>query len=435
MRQMNKMLALILVVLLAACGGNAGSSNDGKSEESGQPGQSAGVKRGPVNITFTIFDDGVNVDRNLVEEFNRTHPDIQVTYQPVPSSELKDRLTTWLATGDDSLDVIGVDVVWPSQFAKTGWIRSLDEFMDEDMKKAFTDGTFLAGPVDVVTVNGQIVAIPWNSTAGMLYYRKDLLEAEGLPLPRTWDELIAVAEQVAQKYGMSGYVGQYKQFEGLVCNILEMMKSHGGNFLDENGNVVFHSEENKKALETLLRLKTVMPEGVVSYQEKESQETFLNGGAVFLRTWNSFWANVEAEDSPLKGKVGVTTLPAGENGTPASTLGGWNLAISAYSKYPKEAFTFIKWLADAEQQKVKALEGGRLPTLAALYEDEEIISANPTIRDFYQVLQYGVSRPKTANYGEVSELIQDEIMRFYMGQKSVDQTLADLHASLEEAVR
>jgi multiple sugar transport system substrate-binding protein len=388
-----------------------------------------------VNITFTIFDDGVNVDRNLVEEFNRTHPDIQVTYQPVPSSELKDRLTTWLATGDDSLDVIGVDVVWPSQFAKTGWIRSLDEFMDEDMKKAFTDGTFLAGPVDVVTVNGQIVAIPWNSTAGMLYYRKDLLEAEGLPLPRTWDELIAVAEQVAQKYGMSGYVGQYKQFEGLVCNILEMMKSHGGNFLDENGNVVFHSEENKKALETLLRLKTVMPEGVVSYQEKESQETFLNGGAVFLRTWNSFWANVEAEDSPLKGKVGVTTLPAGENGTPASTLGGWNLAISAYSKYPKEAFTFIKWLADAEQQKVKALEGGRLPTLAALYEDEEIISANPTIRDFYQVLQYGVSRPKTANYGEVSELIQDEIMRFYMGQKSVDQTLADLHASLEEAVR
>lgn len=433
---MKKLLALILVAVLAACGGNAGTEHGGESAKtSGGSAPSGGESREPVNITFTIFDDGINVDRKLVEEFNRTHPDIQVTYRPLPAGELKDRLTTWLATGDDSLDVIGVDVVWPSQFAKAGWIRPLDEFMDEDMKQGLTDGTFLAGPVDAVTVDGKIVAIPWNSTAGMLYYRKDLLEAENLPVPRTWDELIATAEQVGQKYGMNGYVGQYKQFEGLVCNVLELMKSHGGQFLDADGNVVFNSAENGKALETLLRLKTVMPEGVTSYQEKESQETFLGGGAVFLRTWNSFWANVEMDDSPLKGKVGVATLPAGENGTPASTLGGWNLAVSAFSKHPQEAFTFIRWMAAAEQQKVKALEGGRLPTLAALYEDEEIVAANPTIRDFFEILRYGVSRPKAANYGEVSELIQEEITRLYLEQKTVEQTLADLHARLVETVQ
>ena len=408
------MLMLMVTVVLVACGGNNGNhdSNAGKEgggERTGSSGggssPSGGESKGTVNITFTIFDDGINVDRKLVDEFNRTHPDIQVTYQPLPAGELKDRLTTWLASGDDSLDVIGIDVVWPSEFARAGWIRPLEAFMDDDLKKAFTDGTFLAGPVDVVTVDGKVVAIPWNSTAGLLYYRKDLLEAENLPVPKTWDELIATAEQVAQKYGIHGYVGQYKQFEGLVCNILELMKSHGGNFLDADGNVIFNSGENRKALETLLRLKTVMPDGVTSYQEKESQETFLGGNAVFLRTWNSFWANVEMDDSPLKGKVGVATLPAGENGSPASTLGGWNLAISAYSKHPREAFEFIRWMAAAEQQKVKALEGGRLPSLAALYEDEEIVSANPTIRDFFEILRYGVSRPKAANYGRVSEII------------------------------
>jgi ABC-type glycerol-3-phosphate transport system substrate-binding protein len=175
----------------------------------------------------------------------------------------------------------------------------------------------------------------------------------------------------------------------------------------------------------------VMPSGVNSYQEKESQETFLNENAVFMRNWNSVWALAENEESPVKGKVGVVPLPQGENGKNVASLGGWNLAISKHSKYPNEAFEFIKWMTDAKQQKVKAIEGGRLPTDASLYEDEEVIAKNPSFKEFYGVLTNGVSRPISPQYGKVSEAIQMEISAAFNGQKPVEKALEDLQKQLE----
>lgn len=419
-------IALVLLgMVLAGCS----SQDSGSSGASGKAGE---AKEGKVNITFTIFDDGVGVDRKLTEEFNKTHPDIEVTYRPIPSGELRDRLTTWLAAQDDSLDVLGIDVVWPTEFAKAGWILPLDEMMDEAMKSRVKND-LLPGPVNAVTVDGKIYAIPWNSQGGLLYYRKDILEKEGLAPPKTWDELIAQAKELSQKYNINGFVGQYKQYEGLVCNVLELFESYGGHFLDDGGKPVVNSPQNVKAMKTMMALKEFMPAGVNTYQEKESQETFLSGGAVFLRSWNSAWPLVEG--SQVKDKVGIAPLPQGDGGKHVSTLGGWNLAIAKNSKHPKQAYEFIRWLSEKEQQKVKAIDGGRLPTDKSLYQDQEVIAKNPAFKDFYDILIGGVSRPKSAKYGKVSEAIQQEVSLAFNGQKTPEQALADLQKKLEESAK
>lgn len=392
----------------------------------------AGNEEGkPVEITFTIFDDGLGVDKKLVDEYNKSQSDVKVTYKPVPSSELKDRLTTWLAAKDESLDVIALDIVWISEFARAGWIQPVDKLMDNAYKDK-VNKDLLKGPLEAMSYNDSMYALPWNSSAGMLYYRKDILEQEGLTPPQTWDELYTQAKQLGEKHKINGYVGQYKQFEGIVANTLELMESYNGHFLDASGKPVVNSPENLKALQMMLKLKEVMPDGANTYMEKESQETFLSGNAVFLRAWNSAWPLVEKDGSAVKGKVDVVPLPKGENGQPASTLGGWNLAIANTSKHPKEAFEFMKWLMDAKQQKVKAIEAGRLPTDISLYEDEEIKTKNPSFIPFYKVLTNGVSRPKSASYGKVSEAIQQEMSLAFNGVKTPDQALADLQKALEE---
>jgi multiple sugar transport system substrate-binding protein len=411
---------LMLAFVVSGCAGTGNQAG---------PSGDAGAKK--VNLTFTIFDDGVGVDRKLVEEFNKTHPNIQVTYKPLPAGELRDRLTTWLAAKDESLDVLGIDVVWPSEFARAGWIVPLDDLMDASMKDKTKTG-YLQAPLNAVTVDGKIYGLPWNSTGGLLYYRKDILEKEGLQPPKTWDELIAQAETLGKKNNINGFVGQYKQYEGLVTNVLEFFESYNGHILDDKGKPIVNSPENLKALNTMLKLKPFMPAGVNTYQEKESQETFINGNAVFLRSWNSAWPLIEKEGSQVKGKAGIAPLPKGDNGKDVSTLGGWNLAISKFSKHPKESFEFIKWMTDAQQQKVKAIDGGRLPTDKSLYQDKDVLAKNPAFKDFYDVLTGGVSRPKSAKYGKVSEAIQMEISAAFNGQKKPEQALADLQKKLED---
>lgn len=413
-------IGLGLAVFLTACG--RGTS----------PGGSAGSNQSaaPVHIVFSTFNDGIGVDKKLVDDFNASHPNIQVEYRAVASSDQHDRFVTWLGAQDSSLDVLALDVVWPAEFAAAGWIRPLDEFMDASFNQKLKDD-FLPSTVEVDTVGGKLYAIPWNTNGGLLFYRKDILEKAGLKPPQTWEELLADARIVQAQDHVKGYVGQLARYEGLTCNAQEIFASYGGGFYDANGQPVVDSPANRKALAMLVRMqKDIMPEGITTYQEKQSADTFLSGNAVFLRNWTYVWALAEKPDSAIKGKVGMVPLPAGEGGRHASTLGGWNLAISAYSKHPKEAWEFIRWMTDSHAQKVKAVEGGRLPTLKSLYRDPDVLAKNPAFKDWYEVLINGVSRPKTANYAKVSDAIQEEISLALSGQKTSDQALADLQQRL-----
>lgn len=404
-------------LILSGCSSDTSSSNNGVKE-----------------ITFTIFNDGVGLDKKLVDQFNTSQNKIHVTYRPVAAPEFQDRLTTWLAAKDDSLDVVGLDVVWTSQFAKAGWIIPIEDSLSNDMKNTIKSN-YLEAPLKAQTVNGKLYALPWNTNGGLIYYRKDLLEKHGYKPPKTLEELIQQAEDISKKEKINGFVGQFKRYEGLVADTTEFFAAYGGEFLDENGKAAANSPQNLEALKAMLRLKKVMPEGVNTYTEKESQETFLNGNAVFLRAWTNVWNLAQANDSKVKDKVGMIPFPGNGNVKAVSALGGWNLAVSSYSKNKEAAIQFIEWLSAKERQKVKAIDGGRLPVLKDLYQDKDVIVKNPAFKDFYDVLVNGVMRPKVANYSKVSDLIQNEISLAFMGQKAPDQALADMQKTLEEQIK
>ncbi|GAA3238949.1 hypothetical protein GCM10020256_59710 [Streptomyces thermocoprophilus] len=128
-----------------------------------------------------------------------------------------------------------------------GWIRPLE-------RGRFPLDSFLPPVVGTATYDGRLYAVPYVTNAGLLLYRKDVLDREGLPPPRTWAELERDARTVAPKYGLDGYAGQFLPYEGLTVNAAEAVYSAGGTILgDEGARVTVDSAAAREGIGFLVR--------------------------------------------------------------------------------------------------------------------------------------------------------------------------------------
>ena len=230
----------------------------------------------------------------LLDKFNKQNKgEIEATLREMPAnaSTHYDKLTTEFQAGGGDIDVIGGDVIWAIQFAAQGYIMDLsDAFPESEQKK------FLPGPLSAMEYEGGVYGIPWFTDAGILYYRKDLLEQAGFSgPPETWDELKEMALKTAQDTGTkNGFVFQGMNYEGGVCNGCEHIWTHGGEVLSNvtSGDVVIDSPEALAAMETYRSMVAdgVAPQAVANYDETTSEPVFGAGDAVFLRDWPGFYA-------------------------------------------------------------------------------------------------------------------------------------------------
>jgi trehalose/maltose transport system substrate-binding protein len=158
-----------------------------------------------------------------------------------------------------------------------------------------------------------------------------------------------------------------------------------------------------------------------------------------MRNWPYAWPLMNAKDSPVKDKVGVAPLPkGGEDGKPTSTLGGWQLAVSKYSKSPEVAKDLVRHLTSMEEQKRRAVVGGFNPTIDALYKDEEVLKANPFFGELYETFVNAVARPARATgvrYNQVSAEFWNAVHATLAGDGDAKTNLASLEKTLERVSR
>ena len=149
------------------------------------------------------------------------------------------------------------------------------------------------------------------------------------------------------------------------------------------------------------------PAGVVTYQEPESLDVFLQGKAVFHRNWPYAWeVSNDPERSRIAGSVGISRLPHFKGNRSYSTLGGWQVGISSYSENREAAWTLAKFLTTEKVQKLLAIKSGKAPTRKALYNDSGILKANPHFSDMKDVFLTSYPRPRTPLYPAVSNVLQ-----------------------------
>jgi trehalose/maltose transport system substrate-binding protein len=359
----------------------------------------------------------------------------KVTVVPMPSSTTDQfgQYKLWLAAGNSDIDVYQTDVIWAPQLA--------DQFLD--LTDTAKDVAKLHFPsiIESQTTNGKLVALPFFTDAPALYYRKDLLEKYKIAPPKTWDEMAAAAKTVLdgeKSADLQGFVFQGNAYEGLTCDALEWVKSNGGGQIVEPDGTI--SINNPKAAAALERAKswigTISPKGVLAYQEEESRGVWQLGNSVFMRNWPYAFALGNGADSKVKDKFDVVPLPSGgEGGGSAATLGGWNLAVSKYSKAPDEAKKLVMYLASAEVQKANALENSHLPTIEAVYDDADVAKTQPVLVKWKAIFQAAVPRPSAptkVKYNEVSSLFWSAVHDTLSGNGSAADNLTTLEVKLTE---
>jgi trehalose/maltose transport system substrate-binding protein len=357
---------------------------------------------------------------------------------PQSTSDILGLFRQMFAAKSTDLDILNVDVVWP------GIIK--DHLLDLTPYAKGAEKEHFPAIVANNTVGGKLLAMPWFTDAGVLYYRKDLLAKYSEKPPTTWDELTATAKKVMdgeRKAGngdMQGFVFQAKAYEGLTCDALEWVASHGGgSIVDATGKVTINNPKAAKALTTAAGwIGTIAPTGVLNYGEEDARGVFQKGNSVFMRNWPYAWSLSQGADSPVKGKVGVVALPKGGDGKTAAALGGWQLAVSKYSKNQKEAADLVMYLTSKEVQKDRAVRGSYNPTIVSLYKDADVLKANPFFGDLYDTFVGAVPRPATitgVKYNEVSAAFWNTAHDVLSGTAKADEGLKKLETKIESIRR
>jgi len=418
--------AVSLSLALGACSSKENSETSTKVSGTG--------KDEKVTIVYSRGKDQTKGTEKMVEAFEKSHPNIDIKFKEMPndSGQQHDAYITALNAKSAEIDVFDMDVVWPAEFAQADYVMPLDRFIQQD---GIDLNEYNQGALAAAQFNGKQWAMPKFIDAGLLYYRTDLVKEE--EVPKTWDELIAAAKEKKGEGGTKfGYVMQAKQYEGLVCNAIEFVAAYGGKFINEKNEVVINSPEAIKGLKKLVEVATsdFVPGNVTTFTEVESDQAFVEGQTPFLRNWPYEYASANDKDkSKVAGKVAIAPLPKGDAGS-AAALGGWMAGINKYSKHPKEAWEFLKFMAGAEGQKIDAIYGGHAPTITKLFEDQEILDANPSFADknFQEGLNAAVPRPVAANYQEISEIIQIHVSKAIAGEETVEDAVKNMEKEMNE---
>lgn len=376
------------------------------------------------------------VDRSVFEVFTqKTGIRVDFISGPESMTERLELYEHYLAARSSTPDVYYIDVVWPAVLA--------DQVVDLNQYLAKEAGDELETQVRNDTVNGRLTSMPFNTELGVLYYRADLLRKYGYRNPpATWDELekMAARIQAAERAGGNkdfwGYVWQGSAYEGLTCNALEWQASYGGgNLIEPNGSVTVN---NPRAIEAIQRARrwigTISPPSVVAFKEQDSRNVLHAGNAAFERDW--LWRQFSEESliPNSKAMIAIALLPGGSAGR-ASTLGGQSLAISKYSKHPREAAELIRYLTGHDEQLTLWKKHAMLPTRREFYASPEYLQDRPGVAELWKELgSVAVARPSTvsgAHYDEVSRAYFSSVHSILAGEQDASKAMSELQVKLE----
>jgi trehalose/maltose transport system substrate-binding protein len=365
----------------------------------------------------------------VIKKWNAAHPNEQVQLLELPEAAdaQRSQFVTNLQAKSDRFDVLGIDVIWTAEFAKSNWLLELDRGqlpLDQMLKPAVDTGVF----------EGKLWAVPYDTNGGLLFYRKDILDKAGRQPPKNFDELKALCP-LARQNNMGCYSGQFAKYEGLTVNFAEAVQGAGGEIMTDNGTKAALGAPAVQGLSVLADgfRQGWIPKEAITYKEEESRRAFMSGDLLFLRNWPYVYGLASEADpaNKVRGKFGIAPL-SGITGPGSSSLGGLNLAVSAFSKKQKTAVEFVKFATNEENSKEMVGLTGNAPAWTSLYDDPDLVKKFPHLPVLKEGLLSAKPRPVTPYYQEVTSAIQDAAYAALQGQKPPEQAVNDLTTRLNE---
>ncbi len=371
---------ILLSSVLAACGTSSAST-------------------GPVTLNFYLYPDTSGATQTAINNCDaQSHGKYKISYQLLPtgSDDQRLQLVRRLAAHDSTIDIMGLDVTWEPEFANAGWIVP---WTGADKTQA-EDGT-LPAALDTAIWKGKLVAVPDNSNTQLLWYDSALVKTP----PKTWAQMLADAAQL-KKEGKPHYIEiQGAQYEGATVWFNTMVASAGGTILNAAATKPVLGAPAVKALSIMHQL-AIGPGADPSLDvqmENQNRLAMEAGTAAFELNYPFVYPAMKLDNPKLFKTFKWALYPEVTPGVPAKvTIGGIDLAVSAYSQHKALAFQAALCLRDKQNQIIGANVGGVPPTITSLYNNPALFKDYPFHADILNALEHASVRPKTPVYQVVS---------------------------------
>lgn len=394
--------------LLAACG-TTGSSPS--TSAGGGAGASAGSQAGKT-IRYNAVAEPISdyIRTKVVPDFTQA-TGINVQIDTTDYVKLHDKEVLDLQA--DKYDVFQVDQVWLQSYAKSGFLEPLDSFLSADLKKSFYEGLLKIGNLD-----GKQWVLPLSAIPVDYYYRKDILESQGLKPADTWDDVLSIAQatSTADRYG---FAVRGERGNPITWTWLPMLWAFGGKEFDDSGQPVYNSDAGVASVEFFKKLNATSAPGWLSAQDVAG---LLQQDKAVQTTLMSVYNGAMDDESASKvvGKIEFGEMPKQEKR--ATILGMWTIGINSKSKNKDAAWQFVEYLSKPDVAKQMAFEGVVGATQPATYQDPK---APRYFAVLGKVLEYASPPPLIPKAEEWFNITGTELQNALSGQKSPKQAMDD----------
>lgn len=352
---------------------------------------------------------------------------INLSFEKFSTNERKELLARYLRSKNNRIDIFSVDQIWVPRFAR--WGVPLHKYIDSS-----EINSIIPNALETCYYKDTLVAIPLYIDIALMLYRDDLLKRfsdydkikKSINHSITWEEFI----KLSRRFNINSnpfYIFQADDYEGLICSFTELMSNQNKAFVEKNGKVNLNSPEGKKSLQLLVDLVNnynASPKSVTYLKENESYRIFGKNNGVFLRSWSSMIDDEnEFIDAKIKSNLRMAPMPHFAGTKPNSVYGGWNLMVSKYSERIPEVIKFVKFLLSEESQKIMFEEGGYLPTIKSVYNDEDFMQKHTELKYFKKLYETGIHRPFIESYTNVSDILSFYLNKAIKEELSVEDAL------------
>lgn len=434
---MKKALALILAMILcislfAACGKQDPVNPDVPNTQAPKNPDETAAPAPAEDVTLNMLSHTYAALTYFADEMVKNAPEgVTVVPEMTDYTSWQEKMRMNLASGSDAYDITYITPSDIGEFAANGWLVPLDDYVEKYWDE-YDFGDIPQYLWDAYSFDGHIYGIPSHQWAIDLFYREDLLEAEGIEVPATLDDLVAAASAL-NKDGRNGITLTLQATDMLMVTYQSFLTACGGWFWDENYEPQFSSEASLRAINYMLELYKYTPDDSSSYGNNEATVAMCQDLAALtlMQTTRSATMN-DPEQSQVAGKIKFASSPIDTVGGKSAAI--WNTAgYSICGSSKQDIDLCFRTIANA---LTKEAEAGCVSVTMPIRESsmtDELFAEYPDYAAAWEAIQNGATlRPALPEFAEIMDVSMTALSSVITGQAKLEPTMKEVDDAVRE---